>query len=275
MTSTPRTTRAVIDASPRVIELELDAFDAAIRAFRAGRISESAFTETRLRQGVYGQRQDGVHMIRVKLPLGIVDADQLRGLGRIAESFGHGIAHLTTRQDVQFHFARLEETPELLRELGRFDVTAREACGNVVRNVTADASAGVSTTEVFDVTDHGISLARALLRNPVGQDLGRKFKVRLSGEPDTARNEALFHDLGLVAQVREGVRGFAVHAGGGLGAIPYAAQTLYEFVQEDEILSVALATIAVFGERGERKRRAKARLKFLVADMGVDAFRSA
>ncbi|MEM6568755.1 MAG: nitrite/sulfite reductase, partial [Planctomycetota bacterium] len=271
--SQERASRAVIAGSPRTVELELDALDAAIARFRSGRIADAVFTETRLRQGVYGQRQDGVHMIRIKLPLGIVDADQLRGIADVAEVYGGGVAHLTTRQDVQFHFVALERTPDLLRDLARVDVTAREACGNVVRNVTAGALSGVSPTEAFDVTSHGISLARALLRHPLGQDLGRKFKVRFSGEADPAAHEALFHDLGLVARVEDGRRGFTAYVGGGLGAIPYRAEVLHRFLPEEEILEVALAILTVFGERGERAKRARARLKFLVADMGLDAFR--
>ncbi|MEM9383171.1 MAG: nitrite/sulfite reductase, partial [Planctomycetota bacterium] len=256
------------------IETEIDALEAAIGRFRAGRLAEPVFTETRLRHGVYGQRQDGVHMIRIKLPLGRVGAGALRTIADVAETYGNGVAHLTTRQDVQFHFVALERAPELLRDLARVDVTAREACGNVVRNVTAGALSGVSPTEAFDVTPHGLSLASALLRHPLGQDLGRKFKVRLSGEADPALHEALFHDLGLVAQVRHGRRGFTAYVGGGLGAIPYRAEVLYEFLPEDELLEVALAILVVFGARGERRKRARARLKFLVADMGLDAFRA-
>src|SRR5262249_37950848 len=149
--------------------------------------------------GVYGQRQDGVHMIRSKLPLGLMSADQLEAFADLTETYANGIAHLTTRQDIQVHFVRLDETPDVLRVLADAAMTSREACGNVVRNVTASEIAGIASDEAFDVTPYGMALAQFLLRHPDGQSLGRKFKITLSGSFDSRFNKAPIHDLGATA----------------------------------------------------------------------------
>ncbi|MEZ4237212.1 MAG: nitrite/sulfite reductase [Myxococcota bacterium] len=253
---------------------ELDALQDTIARYRDGRVPEAVFLEYRLRHGVYGQRQDGVHMLRSKLPLGLLSPEQLDAFADIAERYGSGVAHLTTRQDIQVHFVPLASTPDLLRVLADAEGTAREACGNVVRNVTASVDAGVAPDEAFDVTPYGMALARFLLRHPDGQSLGRKFKITLAGAfgPD---NQAAIHDLGLTAVVRDGVRGFHVRVGGGLGAVPHEAPVLAEFVPTDELLPTALAVLRVFSAHGEKAKRARARLKFLVADWGIARFREA
>ncbi|MCC7383067.1 MAG: nitrite/sulfite reductase [Deltaproteobacteria bacterium] len=254
---------------------EIDALDRAIERFVSGQIPEARFLEYRLRHGIYGQRQDGVHMMRSKLPLGLLSAAQLEAFADLTEAYSAGVAHLTTRQDIQVHFVPLRETPALLRVLADAEMTSREACGNVVRNVTASEVAGVASDEAFDVTGHGMALAKFLLRHPDGQNLGRKFKVTLAGSFDPAFNTGPIHDFGATAVVQGGRRGFYVVVGGGLGAVPHQAQLLTEFLPEEELLPIALSVLRVFGKHGEKKKRAKARLKFLVAEWGIERFQDA
>lgn len=279
MTTTVHTTRPTSRASiagPReLVRAELDDFATAIERFRAGRIPEASFLELRLRHGVYGQRQDGVHMIRSKLPLGLLSAEQLDAFADLTEAYASGVAHLTTRQDIQVHFVPLTQTPDLMRVLADAEMTSREACGNVVRNVTATETAGIEANEAFDVTGHGMALAQFLLRHPDGQSLGRKFKITLSGSFDPFFNQGPIHDLGATAVVRGETRGFHILVGGGLGPVPHEAQRLTEFAPETELLPLALAVLRVFSRHGEKKNRAKARLKFLVARWGIDRFREA
>ena len=238
-------------------------------------LSDPVWVEHRLRFGIYGQRQDGVHMLRSKLPLGIVDAEQLEAFADVAERFGQPSVHLTTRQDIQLHFVPLEATPELLHRLDAVDATTREACGNVVRNVTASPVAGVEAGEAFDVTPHGLALARYLLRHPDAQSLGRKFKVHLTGSEDPAHDLTAIHDIGLTARVEDGRKGFRVRVGGGLGAVAYEAQEYTPFLPADELLPFTHAVLRVFAVNGEKRKRARARLKFLIANWGLDRFREA
>lgn len=252
---------------------EITDFADSVERFRAGRVSEAVFLEHRLRHGVYGQRQDGVHMMRSKLPLGIQSPEQLEAFADVAETWGHGIAHLTTRQDIQVHFIQLTQSVAVMRALDAADMTSREACGNVVRNVTADPLAGVQPDEPFDVTPYGMAIARALLRLPDGQSLGRKFKMTLAGTFDPLFNLGALHDVGLTAVVRDGARGFHVVVGGGLGAVPHEAQVFDDFVPVDEILPLLQAILRVFSLHGEKQKRARARMKFLVAGWGIERFR--
>ena len=258
-----------------IARAEIDAFQDTVRRYRDKKIEEVVFLEYRLRFGIYGMRQDGVHMMRSKLPLGLLAPDQMRAFADVAERFGNGVAHLTTRQDIQVHFVGLEQTPDLLRVLDDAAMTSREACGNVVRNVTSSPLAGVEPGEPFDVTPYGMTLARALLRHPDGQSLGRKFKITLSGTDDPRFDLSRIHDLGAVARISNGERGFLVRVGGGLGAVPQEALVLGEFVSTSELVPLTLAVLRLFARFGEKKKRARARLKFLVADWGIEKFRDA
>ncbi len=257
--------------------LEIDGFRSSIPRWKQGKVRDAVFLEQRLRLGVYGQRQDGVHMMRSKIPLGILDANQLEALADVAEHFGNGTAHLTTRQDVQVHFVDLDESPMVMEVLHRVETTTKEACGNVVRNVTAAETAGIDPNEVFDVTRLGLALSRYLLAHPDGQSLGRKFKVHLSGSEAPSRDHGAFHDLGLRAVSREEQgqikHGVHVVVGGGLGAIAYEAQLLAPFVPLEELGPVVRAVLVVFARHGEKRKRARARLKFLVAQWGIERFR--
>lgn len=259
---------------PEVLD-EIQTFQGTLSRFLDGRVPEASFLEYRLRHGVYGQRQDGVHMMRSKLPLGLIGPEQLNAFADLTEAYASGVAHLTTRQDIQVHFVPLTQTPDLMRVLAKAEMTSREACGNVVRNVCATPLAGVEPGEAFDVTPHGMALARHLLRHPDGQSLGRKFKITLAGSPDPRFNLSPLHDVGLTAVVRDGRRGFRALVGGGLGAVPHEARLLTDFLPEEDVLRTVIAMLRLFAVHGEKKRRARARMKFLVAGWGIERFTEA
>ena len=257
---------------------ELDDFETEATAFREERRDEVEFMLYRLRQGVYGQRQPDVHMNRIKLPMGGVTSDQLDGLAEVCETFAPlGKGHITTRQNIQVHFVPLDQMPDMLRVLGTVGLSSREACGNTVRNVTADPWAGISEDEVFDPTPYAGAFVRYWVRNSITQLLPRKFKVYFTGrEADSAI--AAIHDLAFFSQVRvidgKEVRGFRVMVGGGLSTMPKEAVTLTDFVPMSEFLTLSEAVIRIFNAADElRKNILKARLKFLVHRVGEDAFR--
>ncbi|AXT61008.1 HEPN domain-containing protein [Aquimarina sp. AD10] len=243
-----------------------------IEQFHKGKIDEEKFRSLRLARGVYGQRQEGVQMIRIKLPYGKVLSNQLRRISEVSDEYSRGRLHITTRQDIQIHYVDLNRTPELWAELERDDITLREACGNTVRNVTASETAGIDPKEPFDVSPYADALFRFFLRNPISQEMGRKFKVSFSGtEEDTGLS--YMHDLGFIAKIENGVRGFKVMLAGGLGSQPRHADELYSFLPTDKIIPLMEGVLRVFDRHGERKSRAKARMKFLVKDIGVEAFK--
>ncbi|MCB0395465.1 MAG: HEPN domain-containing protein [Flavobacteriales bacterium] len=258
-----------------IVEKDIIDLEKKIRQFREGKIDEEKFRSLRLARGVYGQRQPGVQMVRIKFPFGKITVEQFRRLSDVSDTFSTGKLHLTTRQDVQIHYVSLDKTPELWAELEKDEITIREACGNTVRNVTASALAGVDVDEPFDVSPYAHGIFSYFLRKPFGQDLGRKFKIALSSsEKDTAYT--FMHDLGLIPKIQnqngQEVKGFKVMIGGGLGAQPYPALVAYDFLPEDEVIPLIEAIIRVFDRHGERARRNKARIKYLVHEMGLDAF---
>jgi sulfite reductase (ferredoxin) len=247
-----------------ILDLEMK-----IRLFREGKIDDDKFRSLRLARGIYGQRQSGVQMIRIKLPLGRVTTKQLRRIADISDEYASKNLHATTRQDIQIHFVSLDRTPELWAKLEKDDITTREACGNTVRNVTASDLAGIDPKEPFDVSPHAYETFRYFLRNPVCQEMGRKFKISFSSsEDDTAFS--FIHDLGFIPKIVDGKRGFKVMIGGGLGANPYLALVAYEFLEEDQVIPFTEAVLRVFDRYGERTRRMKARFKFLLDDFGLE-----
>ncbi len=292
---------------PRIPEdwaREIDSFEAQIALRKQGKIEEKVFAETRLRRGAYGQRydngrrHDGIAqqtlpystltkgpetfwdapgMLRIKIPYGALNPEQLRVLADLAEEYSDLICHVTTRQDIQLHFVHIEDTPTIFRRLAAVGITTREACGNSVRNVTACPLAGVCHTEAFDVSPYANAVAFYLLGHPDTQDFGRKFKIAFSGCRDEACALVSIHDLGGIAATREvdgkTVRGFEVYVGGGLGAVPHQAKLMYEFVGEEELLPLSRAIGRVFARLGEKKNRQKARLKFVVQKLGIDEFK--
>lgn len=255
--------------------VEKDIIDLAnkIDMFHNGKIDEEKFRSLRLARGVYGQRQEGVQMIRIKLPYGKVSSEQLRTISDVSEEYSRGRLHITTRQDIQIHYVDLDRTPELWAALEKSDITLREACGNTVRNVTASETAGIDVDEPFDVSPYAHALFEYFLRNPISQELGRKFKVSFSSS-DADTGLSYMHDLGFIAKIENGERGFKVMLGGGLGSQPRHADELYSFLATDKIIPLMEGVVRVFDRYGERKSRAKARLKFLLKDLGLDGFKA-
>ncbi|GAB1856902.1 nitrite/sulfite reductase [Flavobacteriaceae bacterium MHTCC 0001] len=243
-----------------------------IELFHNGKIDEEKFRSLRLARGVYGQRQEGVQMIRIKIPYGKLKSNQLRRISEVSDEYSRGRLHITTRQDIQIHYVDLNRTPELWAELEKDEVTLREACGNVVRNVTASETAGIDVNEPFDVSPYADALYKFFLRNPICQEMGRKFKVSFSSS-DEDTGLSYLHDIGYIAKVKDGVRGFKVMVAGGLGSQPRHADVLYDFVETDKIIPIMEGVLRIFDRYGERKSRAKARMKFLVKDIGLDAFK--
>ncbi|MDC9723777.1 MAG: nitrite/sulfite reductase [Urechidicola sp.] len=242
-----------------------------IELFKEGKIAEEKFRSLRLARGVYGQRQFGVQMIRIKLPYGKVTSEQLRRICDVSDEYSRGRLHITTRQDIQIHHVSLDRTPELWAELEKSDITLREACGNAVRNVTASETAGVDVNEPFDVSPYADAVFKFFLRNPICQEMGRKFKISFSGT-DEDTGLSYLNDLGFIAKIKNGKFGFKVMIGGGLGSQPRQAIELYDFLEADKIIPLTESVLRVFDRYGERTKRVKARLKFLLEEMGIEAF---
>jgi len=257
-----------------VLEKELEDFRSEARHFLDGEREEIPFIGFRLKQGVYGQRQPGVQMIRVKLPFGGVTPEQMDALAEVAETFAPlRKGHITTRQNIQYHHIPLGRAAEALFVLGKTGLSTREACGNTVRNVTGDPWAGIQEGELFDPTPYAGAFARYWLRNPLSQLLPRKFKAAFTGTDDDNAITGI-HDLGFIPRVKDGERGFKVVVGGGLSIMARNAPVLTEFVSLDEYLKLSEAVVRIFEKADElRKNRAKARLKFLVHRVGIDAFK--
>jgi sulfite reductase (ferredoxin) len=257
------------DLNNPVVARDIVDLEKKIRLYREGKIDDDKFRSLRLVRGIYGQRQPGVQMVRIKLPLGRVTTKQLRRIADISDEYASSNLHATTRQDIQIHFVSLDKTPELWAKLEKDSITTREACGNTVRNVTASDLAGIDPKEVFDVTPHAYTMFQYLLRNPICQEMGRKFKISFSSsDDDTAFS--FIHDLGFIPKIVNGKKGFKVMIGGGLGANPYLALVAYEFLEEEYIIPFTEAVLRVFDRYGERTRRMKARFKFLLDDFGLE-----
>ncbi len=285
---------------------EIDIYETQIELRKKGKLEERLFAETRLRRGVYGQRYDNGQrhdgektqtlafpcgeltkgpitvwdapwMMRVKIPMGRMTAEQLEVHCDLAEEYSDQILHVTTRQDIQLHFIHIEDTPDLMRRLAAVGITSREACGNSVRNVTACPYAGVCSDETFDVMPYANAITFFLLGHDDTQDFGRKFKIAFSGCKDNPCGLTNFHDLGCIAKQRvvDGKieRGFEFYVGGGLGSVPQMAQQFDDFLPEAELLPMAQAVCRVFGRLGEKDNRARARIKFLVKKLGIEEFR--
>ena len=286
---------------------EIDIFETEIDLRRQEKVDERVFAETRLRRGVYGQRYDNGQrhdgkvarsldyptanptkgpntlwdapgMQRIKIPYGGLNGAQLEVMAELAEEYSDGIAHVTTRQDFQLHYVHMEDTPSLMRRLGAVGITTREACGNSVRNVTACPYSGVCPDEAFDVTPYAKALSRFLLGHPDCQNFGRKFKPAFSGCSQHACGLTSMHDLGAIAVTRREngveVRGLELYVGGGLGAVPYQAKLFDDFLPPEQLLPTAQAIARVFARLGEKKNRARARIKFLVHDLGIEKFKA-
>jgi sulfite reductase (ferredoxin) len=291
---------------PEGLGREIDIFETEIALRKQGKLEERLFAETRLRRGAYGQRYDNGQrsdgakvqemkypsgeltkgpmtmwdapgMQRIKVPGGGLTVEQIETVADLAEEYSDGIAHVTTRQDFQLHYVHIENTPSIMRRLAAVGITTREACGNSVRNITACPFAGVCRDEIFDVTPYAQAAFRFLLGHPDVQNFGRKFKPAFSGCAQHACGLTNLHDIGFIAttRVENGVekRGFVTVVGGGLGAVPYNAKLLDSFVPVEEMLPITQAVSRVFARLGEKKNRSRARIKFLVQDLGIEKFK--
>ncbi len=294
-------------AIPLDLAEEIDGFQTNIALRKAGKIDPKIFAEARLRRGAYGQRYDNGRrydgkqtrsldypsgdllkgpetvwdapgMMRIKVPMGRVTNEQLETLADLAEEYSDSILHVTTRQDIQLHFVHIDTTPDIMRRLAAVGITTREACGNSVRNITACQFAGGCKDSAFDVTAYANAATYFLLGHRDIQDFGRKFKIAFSGCKDKPCGMAMFHDIGCIAVLKEENgqvrRGFEFYVGGGLGAVPFQAQLLDAFVPEEELLALCQAVCRVFSRLGERKNRARARLKFVIKKLGIEEFRA-
>ncbi len=249
----------------------LDLADKIVK-FRNLQLDEEKFRALRLARGVYGQRQPGVQMVRIKIPYGKMSFRQLRRIADLSDEYASRKLHVTTRQDIQIHYVSLDKTPELWAKLEQDNITLREACGNTVRNVTASDKAGIDPDEPFDVSPYAQAIFEYFLRNPVCQEMGRKFKIALSSsEKDSAFT--FIHDVGVIPKLKvengREIRGFKVYIGGGLGAQPFLAQLAHEFLEENQLIPFIEGLLRVFDRHGERTRRQKARFKFLLQDLGM------
>ncbi|MEO8997113.1 MAG: nitrite/sulfite reductase, partial [Nitrosospira sp.] len=251
---------------------EINSYGQSVQEFQDLNMDAARFTAGRLQMGIYGQRQEGVNMVRIKLPGGRLSAPKLRKIASALENYSrHDVVHITTRQDIQMHYVPLEQTPAVLNHLAEAGLTTREACGNTIRNITTCPLSGVCPRQHVDVTTHLEGTVQHLLRNPLTQQMPRKFKISLSAcESDCA--QGMMHDLGVVA-VRNGSRfGFKILAGGGLGHKPREAIVIEEFIEEKDLLSVMEAVIQLHNRYSDRPKRAKSRIKFLVDKFGPEGF---
>lgn len=257
---------------PEEIKREIETFAAEVERLNRGEVGDDDFKRFRLQQGIYGQRQEGEQMIRTKLPAGKMTSEQLRCMATFAEKYSHGILHITTRQDIQMHYIKINDVPQGLEDLAKAGITSREACGNTVRNVTACHKAGTCSNEVFDVGPYALAVANYLLRKDLTQNLPRKFKISFGG--CSGCGLAPIHDIGLKAVTQNDngkeTRGFSVLIGGGLGSFPHAALPLTDFITADNLLQMCEAIVAVFDKYGDKRNRNKARLKFVVDKLGLE-----
>jgi sulfite reductase beta subunit-like hemoprotein len=257
---------------------DIDKFRTQLDLYLKDEVEEDAFRVFRLNNGIYGQRQGGHNqMVRVKVPYGSIQPDQLDMLAHIADTYSRGWGHITTRQNIQFHFVQLERVPEVLEDLASVGLTTREACGDTVRNIQGCHLAGACPFEVLDISPWAEATFRHLLRNPYSQRLPRKFKINFSG-CTTDCGQAMFNDVGIIAVMRprsDGTLepGFRVFVAGGLGANPHAAQALEEFTPREDLLPTIEAVLRTFDHYGNRDNKLRARMKWLLDTMGIDELR--
>ncbi len=248
---------------------EIDEFKGQIDRFLAGTISEEKFKTIRLNQGIYSQRQPGFYMVRTKLPQGRLFDYQLERIAEVAEKHARGLAHLTTRQNIQIHWVVLKDAADILTAYAEAGITTREACGNSVRNITSCPLAGICSKEVFNVSDIAHETTEHFLRNPLCQNLPRKFKIAFSGCSDDCAYSRI-NDVGLIAAESNGVPGFKVYVGGGLGGHPRPAYLLKDFIPYDQAILYSDAIVRVFDRHGNRVNRNMARLKYVFEEKGID-----
>src|SRR4029079_18584501 len=253
-------------------EHDIDEFVDVLGKYERGEITPEVWRRFRLVRGTYGQRQDGVQMLRIKIPQGIVNASQMRAIAGVAARYSRGFCHITTRQNIQYHFVLLSVVESVMRELGDEGLTTREACGNSVRNITGCPYAGTSDTEIFDVTPYAEALTRYFLRHPLAAKLPRKFKIAFEG---CAEDHAVasINDIGWRARIVDGKRGFRVTVAGGTSILPVSGYVLYDFLPVEEMFNVAEAVVRVFHRFGDYEHKSRNRLKFTIRTLTWDGFR--
>jgi sulfite reductase (NADPH) hemoprotein beta-component len=253
-------------------ERDIDEFVETLSRYENGDISADDWRRYRLLRGTYGQRQDDVQMMRIKIPQGIVTGKQLRALGDVAEKYSRGFGHVTTRQNIQYHFVLLKDAELAMRDLCDVGMTTREACGNSVRNITSCPYAGVAHDEVFDITPYAEAMTRYFLGHPLAGSLPRKFKIAFEGCPhDHAL--ASIHDLGWYARIVDGRRGFRLTIAGGTSILPTSGYLLYDFLPVEQMLEVSEAIVRVYHRFGDYQHRQRNRMKFLIRELGWDGWR--
>ena len=254
-------------------ESDIDDFANMLVKFESGEITSDQWRGFRLLRGTYGQRQpEDLHMMRIKMPQGIVTAEQWYAMADVAERYSRGFGHITTRQNMQFHFVKVRDAEPAMRRLAEAGMTSREACGGSVRNITSCAYAGVSATEPFDVTPYSEITTRYFLRHKLASSLPRKFKIAFEGCRED-HIKATINDLGMLGRIENGQRGFRMLVGGGTAIMPVSGMVLYDFLPADDILNVAEAVVRVFHDLGDYKNKHKNRIKFLIKKLGWEQFR--
>jgi sulfite reductase (ferredoxin) len=252
-------------------EEETEIFTQKVKLYRKGKLSEEDFRRFRLQHGTYGSRlQMNYSMVRIKIPSGEISPQQLEKIASLSEAFSIGSAHVSTRQNIQLHWVQLEDVSEVMRGLVEVGLTTREACGNTVRNVMCSHFAGVCPDEAFEATPYAKAIARFFIRNPICQNLPRKFKINFACCPE--HGLVRIADIGLIPIIKDGVRGFKIYLGGGLGAASFIGHLLEDFTSEDRLLSTCIATIRLFDRHGNRENMARNRMRYLVHEMGWDKF---
>lgn len=280
---------------------DLDHHQAELALKQQGKITDKVFMEARGRRGIYGQRYDNGFrhngqdeykiqfpgeatkgpglswhapgMQRIKIPAGMINAEQLELMADLAEEYGDAIVHITTRQDIQIHFIHINDTADMFYRLAAAGITTKEACGNSIRNVTACPYSGVCHDESFDTSWHAIAMKDYLLGHDDVQDFGRKFKIAFSGCADHPCALTGMHDMGFIAKIKNGKKGFEMYVGGGLGAVPHKAKLFTDFLPEEELFPMTQAVCRIFARHGEKNKRSKARIKFLIKNIGIDEFK--
>jgi sulfite reductase beta subunit-like hemoprotein len=254
-------------------ERDIDEFVDKLEQYERGELSAELWRKFRLVRGTYGQRQDNVQMMRIKIPQGIVTAPQMRSLADASTKYSRGFGHVTTRQNVQFHFVLLKDAEPMMRDLAKTGLTTREACGNSVRNITSCPYAGIAHDEVFDVTPYAETMTRYFLRHPLADKLPRKFKIAFEGCPQDHALAAI-HDLGWYARIVNGQRGFRLTIGGGTSIMPVSGYLLYEFLPAEQMLEVAEAIVRVYHRLGDYEHRQRNRMKFLIKALGWEKWKA-
>jgi sulfite reductase (NADPH) hemoprotein beta-component len=254
-------------------EHDIDEFVATLDKFERGEMPPDQWRRFRLVRGTYGQRQDGVQMLRVKAPQGIVTSSQMRAFAGVASRYSRGFCHITTRQNIQFHFVLLKNVEAAMRELGEEGLTTREACGNSVRNITGCPYAGTSENEIFDPSPYAEALTRYFLRHPLSGVLPRKFKIAFEGCTEDHAVTSI-NDIGWRARIVDGRKGWKVTVAGGTSILPVTGYVLYEFLPVEQMLEVAEAVVRVFHKYGDFQHPQRNRMKFVIRAMGWDAYRA-